>query len=86
MSEKKKFYYLQPGLEATPFRSLLRVCFAMVARGNFIGKIPNALRTRNQMNDLPITNSGVFSDGDLGKLGKNPNALSKESNLRPSDF
>ena len=38
------------------------------------------------MNDLPITNSGVFCDGDLGKLGKNPNALSKELNLRLSDY
>ena len=38
------------------------------------------------MNDLPITNSGVFCDGDLGKLGKSPNALSKESNLRSSDY
>ena len=38
------------------------------------------------MNDLPITSSGVFCDGDLGKLGKSPNAPSKESNLLPSDF
>ena len=44
------------------------------------------LRTRNQMNNLPITNSSVFCDGDLGKLRKSPNAPSKESNLRPSDY